>query len=628
MVFYFGSDAVIDQIRRNLDRDSIFQFRPVQDPDAAMQQEQADMFLIGPDVANPVKSVQKVVAKDRHLSVVVLAEQGRFNSVKNSLQFSPFMGKNTSCVLFQPETDYTSVFELAQARTRQKRSFSKFNLADESQLSRLTSPAVKLENLGEALECAPIAVVLLDSSTRVIGANRKSVQLFPQLAGGPIQVEKMFPGEVSRQVLEMISSGSGNVFEAQDINGNHYEVSCTNLDTNGARRTLLLINDITERKVRDRRIEAILESLPQIAWTASSDGSVTYYTNGWFSYTNQTAAEALGDGWASVIHPDDLGVMKSRWDQSVRSGQVYQHAARFRRFDGEYRWHLNRAVPVYTGKGTISVSMWVGTSTDIHDQVLHAENLEKKVRERTRSLEEANAELEQFAYVSSHDLQEPLRKIHTFAHLVREHSLEGLDANGKKYIDKIIMTSTRMSKLLKDLLNYTKIHHDQHIERVNLSEVINSIREDLELLMTQKDGAINVGELPVLDGHHSQIKQLFYNLVNNALKFARPDVPPVVTITAEKFIPQSVSEHSLLSVGRPYWKIIVRDNGIGFDQKYADQIFTIFQRLHSHSSYEGTGIGLAICRKIVTNHKGEIFAMSSAGHGAEFHIILPENQVS
>ena len=265
----------------------------------------------------------------------------------------------------------------------------------------------------------------------------------------------------------------------------------------------------------------------------------------------------------------------------------------------------------------------MGTSTDIHEQALLTENLERKVRERTRSLEEKNAELEQYAQISSHDLQEPLRKIQTFAHIIKDEGTALPKESLDRYIDKIIATSGRMSKLIRDLLNFRRIDQFEEERVLDLDDIIHQVLDDLELVIHQNAAVIHVGHLPVIKGRPLQVKQLFYNIINNSLKFKKPDTAPSVSITSSALDNDQRNKFPHLAPDTSYHEIVVKDNGIGFDQKYADQIFTVFQRLHTRSAYEGTGIGLSIAKKVVTNHGGEIFAVSSGGAGAEFHIILP-----
>lgn len=267
--------------------------------------------------------------------------------------------------------------------------------------------------------------------------------------------------------------------------------------------------------------------------------------------------------------------------------------------------------------------MWVGTCTDIHDQVLLTEELEKKVKERTHSLEVINNELEQFTHVSSHDLQEPLRKIMTFSSMLKDTSRQLLDEQSNKYLDKISTTAERMSESLKDLLTYSRLKSEDKFSIVSLNEVVSQVLVDLELLISQKNATIHVSELPVLNAIPVQMQQLFYNLVNNALKFSRPGTPPIIEISATNALQEEITMHPELVRFKEYYKITIKDNGIGFEQKYAEKIFTIFQRLHSKSAYEGTGIGLSLVKKVAINHRGVIYGVSEPDQGAAFHVLLP-----
>ena len=626
MIIYSGLESVIGQIQKNLRSNSGLHFRAAADTYASSDLRSADLFLIGPGQQNPVKEVQKIVAAEKHLSILILADKAQYNQIKLSLQFAPFVGKSTTCLVYNPDLDYTAVFQTARARTIQKRSFAKFQLDAETAVPTLSSSSVKLEKFSHAFEYAPIGVLLLNEEEKVIGANKRSRGMFSQLETGQIDLVQLFPEKCVMEIRAHIRAGKEEPIYTEDLAGSYYEISASTFREESGVQHLLLVNDITERKEKDLRVAAILESLPQMAWTASPEGKVNFYTNGWFSYTNQPEQEALHDGWTSVIHPMDLKSTTTRWMESIRTQKVYQQAVRIRRFDGEYRWHLSRAVPVLSGKK--QVIMWVGTSTDIHDQVLLAENLEKKVHERTRSLEQANEELEQFAYITSHDLQEPLRKIQTFAGLFKDITYQSLDNGSKKYLDKVIDTATRMSRLLKDLLSFTKLQHNESRGSVDLMELMTGIRDDLELAVSQANAEIRFEPLPTIDGHISQLRQLFFNLVSNSLKFRSPHRRPEILVSAKILAPEDIREEWDLPGERAYWEIIVKDNGIGFEQKYAEQIFTIFQRLHGRNSFEGTGIGLAIARKVASNHDGMIFAVLAPDEGTAVHVILPAREVN
>jgi two-component system CheB/CheR fusion protein len=268
------------------------------------------------------------------------------------------------------------------------------------------------------------------------------------------------------------------------------------------------------------------------------------------------------------------------------------------------------------------------------DLKLFSKELEKKVMERTYSLHKANAELnysneslEQFAYIASHDLQEPLRKIKTFSSLLQDRYQEHLSRDAQDLITKIISSSDRMSTLIREVLDFSRIlHGDTAFEKVNLNNIIGNITADFDLLIKEKNASIHFNNLPTIEAIPLQINQLFNNLIGNALKFSKNGIPPVIIISSETISTEKMIDHKALIQGLSYCKISVKDNGIGFEQQYADQIFLIFHRLHGRSEYSGTGIGLALCKKIVVNHNGEIYAHSNETDGALFQIFLPLQQ--
>jgi two-component system CheB/CheR fusion protein len=262
---------------------------------------------------------------------------------------------------------------------------------------------------------------------------------------------------------------------------------------------------------------------------------------------------------------------------------------------------------------------------------LFSTELEKKVLERTSSLHKANAELnysneslEQFAYVASHDLQEPLRKIRTFSAMLQERHNDHLPQDAQELITKITNSSERMSTLIREVLDFSRIlHGDTAFEKVNISNIVSNIIDDFDLLIKEKNASIHFDKLPVIEGIPLQINQLFNNLIGNALKFSKNGIEPVISISSEMASEREIINHKTLIKGIPYCKISIKDNGIGFEQQFADQIFLIFHRLHGRSEYSGTGIGLALCKKIVVNHNGEINAHSNESEGALFQIFLP-----
>lgn len=273
-------------------------------------------------------------------------------------------------------------------------------------------------------------------------------------------------------------------------------------------------------------------------------------------------------------------------------------------------------------------------SIDVTAQVLARHKIEEIVAERTMELAEANNnlqrsndELAQFAYIASHDLQEPVRKVSTFAQML-EHNLGAIDERSRNYLNKINTSASRMLTLIRDVLAYSQLSKNKEIfVPVDMQQVIDNIAGDFELLIEQKHAVIQCRDLPVIEAIPLQVSQLFTNLLSNALKFTRPGLAPVISIAARRLAADEIDGHVLPDTGAAYYHIEFKDNGIGFSQEHAEQIFHIFQRLHGRSEYAGTGIGLAMCKKIVQNHHGDIYATANPGEGAVFNIILPAEQI-
>jgi signal transduction histidine kinase len=258
------------------------------------------------------------------------------------------------------------------------------------------------------------------------------------------------------------------------------------------------------------------------------------------------------------------------------------------------------------------------------------DQLEQKVLERTADLEAmnnklevSNTELQQYASLASHDLQEPLRKITTFIRIVNQKFLEE-NEEAKEYVRKIISSTDRMRNLIDDLLNYSKLSGSSSFELIDLNTVVANTLNDLELSIQEKDALISIDNLPEIEAIPGQMRQVFQNIFSNALKFSNKERKPEIRLTANM---EDVKDDPELQPGK-YVNIAITDNGIGFDEKYLHKIFTIFQRLHGKAQYEGTGIGLAIVKKIIEKHKGQLHASSKEGKGATFYIKLPLRQLA
>jgi two-component system CheB/CheR fusion protein len=265
------------------------------------------------------------------------------------------------------------------------------------------------------------------------------------------------------------------------------------------------------------------------------------------------------------------------------------------------------------------------------DLINFSKELEIKVAERTLSLKEANTSLkqsndslEQYATIASHDLQEPLRKIQTFSALLNERFGKDMAGEARDLIDKISLAAQRMSGLIRDVLNFSKVLDSSVYEQVDLNVILQNVRKDFEMLIAQKNAIITQDDLPVIKAVPLQMNQLFYNLLGNAIKFSRPDVAPVIYISCKMLTAVEVQSHPTLNSASSYYEIIFSDNGIGINEGFMEQVFLIFQRLNAKDRFEGTGIGLALCKKIVLHHKGEIYVHSKEGIGTAFHVLLPK----
>jgi len=256
-----------------------------------------------------------------------------------------------------------------------------------------------------------------------------------------------------------------------------------------------------------------------------------------------------------------------------------------------------------------------------------SEELERKVKERTRQLEQLNMQLDQFAHTTSHEFQEPLRKIMMFSNLLQEKEKLSDPVFIKKYLNKIEGASLRMTKLINDTLNFASVtHYEKLFEKTDLNQILKNIVYDFELLIQEKKAKIIARNLPILEAVPFQMNQLFYDLVDNALKFSRKDPTPVIEISSRQLSKKELASYPKLDQHNNHYELVFKDNGIGFNQKYASKIFTMFQRLSPGGKYAGMGIGLAICKKTVEQYNGEIFAVGKENEGASFYLILPAKQ--
>jgi PAS domain S-box-containing protein len=379
----------------------------------------------------------------------------------------------------------------------------------------------------------------------------------------------------------------------------------------------------------ERKFQELANSIPQIVWTAKPDGFIDYYNKQWYNFTGFD--ESFGDeSWIPILHPDDLEYCLETWYNSVRSGQPYEIEYRFRdRINGGYRWFLGRALPLKNEKA--EVIKWLGTCTDIEEAKNVSSRLEASALKRTKELErvnnllqQSNHDLEQFAYVASHDLKEPLRKIRLFSEKLQHDHGDGFSDEAKDLITRIDSSVARMNQLIDGLLKYSAFQTTEEQKLpVNLNTLITEVIADLDLLIAESDAQIRVEPLPDVFGYKTLLLQLFYNLLLNALKFTRPGHTPVIHLSSSLVSAADYNTYTELVPHISYTSVALQDNGIGFSKEEAVRIFDPFVRLHSKNKYEGTGLGLSFCKKIVERHRGHIIAEGNVEEGACFRVFLP-----
>ena len=329
--------------------------------------------------------------------------------------------------------------------------------------------------------------------------------------------------------------------------------------------------------------------------------------------TNYTRDQIIGQPIFSLYHPSCLTKVKKAFKQFVETGHVNNEELVIKKKNGrKIPVLLNvEAVRDSTGNIIYSNSSWrdITEIKSLQKQLRAANrNLEKKVRLRTKELERKNRELSQFTYIASHDLQEPLRTIMSFTELIEKKYKGKLDKKTDKYLFYIVQSSQRMSSLIKGLLDYGRIGRQKETLDIDLNELIETIKVDLNTVITETDTTFTIEHLPKIKGFENELRMLFQNLITNAIKFRKKHVKPHVKIKAEQRCNT--------------WLLSIEDNGIGIAEAHKERIFSIFQRLHTKSEYEGTGIGLAHCSKVAELHGGKIWVESKPNKGSTFFITL------
>lgn len=388
------------------------------------------------------------------------------------------------------------------------------------------------------------------------------------------------------------------------------------------RKNRQLLELAEKLKESEQLYRHLADSLPILLYSVNKAGELIY-ANKWLQdYTGSSLEELNEKRWQHIIHPDDYGQVMQRWERHDKNESYNATQRRLKNVNtGEYRWHSGIATII--PQENEDLSYWNVFMVDIHDQKLIEQTLkdnkelretQKKLEEKITELNNSNEQLEQFAYIASHDLQEPLRKIGFYSDYLKHNYKQHLDSRGAMFLDNMLNATERMKALIRDVLSFSTIDNKRDaLVLVDLNTVAHEALQDLEMSIAEKQAVVNIGQLPAIEGIAHQLRQLFENLFSNSIKYVEVGTTPVISVHS------STADEGNITIS-------VTDNGIGFEMDYLNKMFGLFQRLHSRDQYAGTGIGLPICKKIVENHKGSITAQSTTGHGATFIITLPVKQ--
>lgn len=386
------------------------------------------------------------------------------------------------------------------------------------------------------------------------------------------------------------------------------------------------LQDLSEKiQKSEAQYRTLTSSLPMIIFSLDTEGQLLY-ANEWLTkYTGETFDNLNKAKWKSVVHEADYDTFSLLLKNPITKGaaNIKINVRLKQKHSGDYLWHQVSLSPIGNDQ---EQQYWIGYIVDIHAQKVYEETLkdnielkqiqqelkenEQKLQTYIDELARSNQELQQFAFIASHDLQEPVRKLLFYSNYLLSRYTNELDERGQAYLNSMQAASQRMRNLIQDLLAFSLINKAKvAFKEVNLNEVAAEAVQDFEMAIEEKGAVIKIEVLPTINGDQRMLRQLFENLISNSLKYSKSSIAPAITITAKQ------NDHFI--------EILFTDNGIGFNNEYLPQMFTLFQRLHDKSHYEGTGLGLAICRKIVEVHGGKIWAEGKEEEGCTFFVSLP-----
>jgi two-component system, chemotaxis family, CheB/CheR fusion protein len=370
----------------------------------------------------------------------------------------------------------------------------------------------------------------------------------------------------------------------------------------------------------ESRFRTMADGTPVMIWVHDPEGGMEFVNQAYTDYFGVTLEQVKAEGWQPLVHPEDSSGYVDVFIECLQQHRTFRAQCRVRRPDGKWCWIDSHGQPRFSATGEF-IGM-AGSSFDI-TQRKQAEEANKRyagqLEQLNRDLAFANRELKDFTYVASHDLQEPLRKVSQFGRLLQMNAGETLTEDNHVYLDRMVDAAKRMQEMIAGLLDYSRITTQGNpFTQVDLSHLAREVLSDLEVRIEQTEGSVDIKTLPVIDADPLLMRQLFQNLIGNALKFHRPNNPPIVKVWAE--------DNDMEGNPAELVCLYFQDNGIGFDEQHLEKLFQPFMRLHGRSNYEGNGMGLSICRKIAERHRGKITAKSIPEDGATFIVTLPKRQ--
>ena len=379
----------------------------------------------------------------------------------------------------------------------------------------------------------------------------------------------------------------------------------------------------------EERFKVVADSAPVTIWITDKNDRCTYINRTWLEYTGSSLDECLNDGWLKFVHPEDKRRAMQTFLTAAEERKEFELEYMIKNKNGSFGWFMNRAHPMSDKDGNFAG--FVGCTIDITERKEFSNKLEELISERTGELKTSNDELlklnmnlEEYAHITSHDLQEPIRKIRTFNSMLKSKIKDNEPA--ERLAEKIENSAARMTSLIKDVLEYSEVSNSENkFKQVDLNSMLEKIEQDLELLISENRAQVNSVDLGTLIAVPAQIYQLLSNLIKNGIKFNTKN--PIINITGSIVKGKELKTTFKADARKRYKKIEIIDNGIGIEEDQVEQIFRPFKRLHSKDAYVGTGIGLALCKRIVEIHQGFIEVNNNENDGATFTVYLPIKQI-